>query len=373
MNNTLKDLGKTVLVFALASAFAYILKSVGQAIDIIVVVYMLTVLIVSRITNGYFWGVIASLLGVLSTNFIFTAPYFKFNFILSGYPITFAVMLATSIITSMLTSSYKKQKEAAEEMALELQHSYEEQRLIERKAEQEKMKNNLLRAISHDLRTPLTSIKGASAAIIEGGDMLSDETKLKLLNDISNESQWLIRMVENLLSVTHISEDTMKVSKTPEVAEEIIANAVSHFGSTGFSQKLSVEVPDEVLIVPMDATLIEQVLLNLLDNAAKHSGNSTKIVLKLSSDPENAIFQVIDNGKGISEEDLEYIFEYGESRSKDIPLDSNRGFGIGLPTCRTIIHAHSGEIWIDSEPGKGSSFSFSLPLEEYLTNDLGGE
>lgn len=202
--------------------------------------------------------------------------------------------------------------------------------------------------------------------------MLSGETKLKLLNDISNESQWLIRMVENLLSVTHISEDTMKVSKTPEVAEEIIANAASHFDSAGFSQKLSVEVPEEVLIVPMDATLIEQVLLNLLDNAAKHSGNSTRIILKLTSNSEHAVFEVKDNGKGISEEDIEYIFEYGETRKEEIPLDSNRGFGIGLPTCRTIINAHSGDIWAESEPGKGSSFIFTLPLEEPSTDNMEG-
>ncbi|MDO4481228.1 MAG: DUF4118 domain-containing protein [Bacillota bacterium] len=362
MTTVIKDFLKALSLFSLVTILAYMLKSIGEAIDIIVVMYVLVVLIISRITNGYFWGIAASVSAVLFTNFIFTAPYFKINFTLSGYPITFAVMLVTSIMTSTLTSSYKKQKEAAESMAMQLQKSYAEQRIIERKAEKEKMKNNLLRAISHDLRTPLTGIKGASSALLEGGEKLSEETKIKLLTDIGNEAQWLIRMVENLLSVTHISEDTMKVNKTPEVAEEIIANAVSHFSAAGLSQKISVNVPHELLIVPMDAMLIEQVLLNLLDNAAKHSG-STEVNINLYPDADNAVFQVKDNGKGISEDDLEYLFEYGESKDKNLSPDSRRGFGIGLPTCRTIILAHSGEIWVESELGKGTLFSFSLPME----------
>ena len=173
MSTILKDFFKALSLFSLVTVLAYMLKSLGEAIDIIVVMYVLIVLIISRITNGYFWGIAASVFAVLFTNFIFTAPYFKINFTLSGYPITFVVMLVTSIMTSTLTSSYKNQKEAAESMALQLQKSYAEQRIIERKAEKEKMKNNLLRAISHDLRTPLTSIKGASAALLEGGDRLS--------------------------------------------------------------------------------------------------------------------------------------------------------------------------------------------------------
>lgn len=369
MTTIIKDFLKSLSLFTLVTILAYMLKSIGEAMDIIVVMYVLIVLIISRVTNGYFWGIASSVLAVLFTNFIFTAPYFKINFTLSGYPITFVIMLITSIMTSTLTYSYKNQKEAAESMAVQLQKSYEEQRIIERKAEKEKLKNNLLRAISHDLRTPLTGIKGASTALLEGGDKLSEETREKLLNDIGNEAQWLIRMVENLLSITHISEDTMKVSKAPEVAEEVIANALSHFNTADISQKITVQVPHELLIVPMDATLIEQVLLNLLDNAVKHSGNdSTEVSIKLYSDSSNAVFQVTDNGKGISEKDMKELFEYGGTGDEHLSSDSHRGFGIGLPTCRTIILAHSGEIWAESVEGKGSVFSFSLPMEAMPTN-----
>ena len=364
MPTALKDLIKMMALFCIASLLAYILKSVGEAIDIIVVIYVLMVVLVSRVTNGYLWGILASIFGVLSTNFIFTFPYFKFNFMLTGYPITFCVMLATSMITSALTSNYKKQKEAAEEMNRKLQQSYEEQRLIERTAEKEKMKSNLLRSISHDLRTPLTSIRGASSAILEGGDRLSEETRRNLLEDISNESQWLIRMVENLLSVTHISEDTMRVTKTPQVAEEIIAETVSHFNSSEISQKIQVIVPDELVIVPMDATLIEQVILNFLDNALKHTVCSTEITLRLFVEENNAVFQISDNGIGIPPEEMNHLFEYSDFKQKKVSSDSHRGFGIGLPICKTIILAHSGKIWAESVQGEGTTFSFSLPLED---------
>lgn len=362
MNKIVKDFLKTVLLLIAACIIAYAARMIGEATDIVAVVFVLTVLVVSRVTDRYFWGILASVVGVFVTNVLITYPYFKFNMSEKGYPITFCVMLATSIITSALTTRYRMQKEEAEEMAIQLQKSYEEQRIIERNAEKEKMRSNLLRVISHDLRTPLTGIKGASSAILEGGDKLSDETREKLLKDIIDESQWLIRMVENLLSVTHISEDTMKVKKTPELGEEIIANAVSHFKNTSAQNTIQVHVPDEILIIPMDATLIEQVLLNLLDNATKHCGGNSDIYVNLYSRDNDAVFEVKDNGTGIAEDALPYLFEYGDSKNSKIPQDSQRGFGIGLPTCKTIIAAHSGEIWAESIEGKGSTFSFSLPM-----------
>jgi two-component system sensor histidine kinase KdpD len=363
MPERVQDFLKTVIVLSLASVFAYYAKSIGEATDVISVTYILVVVLISRMTNGYMWGILASVFGVLSANFIFTAPYFQFNFTLTGYPFTFCVMLIASIIISTLTQKYKQQKEEAEDMARKLQESYRKQIQIERATEKEKMKNNLLRAISHDLRTPLTSIKGAAAAIHEGEDSLDLRTRNKLLEDIGSESEWLIRMVENLLSVTHISEETMKVTKVPESAEEVIAAAVSHFHSPALSQTITVRVPDELIVVPMDAMLIQQVLLNLLDNACKHSGNSTKIEVSLAREDGNAVFTVRDDGRGISEEDLPNLFEYGESKNKTETVDTNRGFGIGLPTCKTIIMAHEGKLWAENNPGRGSSFHFSLPLE----------
>lgn len=357
------DFGKTLFCMGIATVIAYLLKNSGDTTDAMAVIYMLMVVIVSRITNGYFWGIFASGFGVLSANFMFTYPYLKFNFSLTGYPVTFVAMLIISCMISAVTSQYKKQTQAVIAMANKLQETYEEQRAMEVIAEKEKLKANLLRALSHDLRTPLTTIIGASSTILENEDYLDKETHDYLVKDIKEESQWLLRMVENLLAVTHISTDTMKVIKAPEVAEEIIAEASAHFKERLSEGALTIKVPDELLIVPMDGTLIEQVIINLMDNAIKHGGSQCHIHLSLEQEDQWAVFRVSDDGVGIKEEDLPKIFDYGEQLENSPASDSSRGFGIGLPTCRTIILAHSGELTVASTPGEGTTFTFKLPLD----------
>ncbi len=358
-----KDFGKTVGILAVASVIAYFAKTIGDAMDPVVVMYIFAVMLISRFTNGYFWGILGSALGVILTNYMFTFPYLAINFSIEGYPLTFIIMLATAILTGALTSGYKQQKEEAEAIAKKLEASYEERLSFEKAAEQEKMRNNLLRAISHDLRTPLTGIKGAATILIENGSSMTSEDRKHTLNDIIQESDWLIRMVENLLTVTHISTDSMKVEKNEEIAEEIVASAVSHFNSL-IPSGIEVRVPDELLLVPMDATLIEQVLINLLDNSLKHSGENPKITVELKADDNRALFSVEDNGVGISESEISYIFEYGKAQEESYRTDSARGFGIGLPTCKTLVEAHGGKIWANSKPTGGSIFSFYLPTKE---------
>ena len=363
------DFLKTVLCFCIATFLAYLLKRNGDTTDAMAVIFMLTVVIVSRITDGYIWGILASLAGILATNYIFTYPYMDFNFSLTGYSVTFSAMLVISIMISALTTQNKKQTEAAIEMAEKLQETYEEQRAIEIVAQKERLKSNLLRAISHDLRTPLTTIIGASATVLENRDTMDRKTADYLIKDINEEAQWLLRMVENLLAVTHISEDTMKVIKSPQVGEEIIAEAIDHLKIKLNGHPLTVKVPDEILIIPMDGTLIEQVIINLLDNALKHAGPGCSIFIGLSQENDNALFEVSDNGKGLSQQAAAHLFEYGEKSANDPSSDATRGFGIGLPTCKTIIQAHSGRIWVESAPDQGCRFFFTLPLEDPEESD----
>ena len=360
MKTFFRNLGITVGVLTVASLIAYYAKTVGDAMDPVVVVYIFAVVIVCRFTAGFGWGIVCSAAGVVLTNFFFTYPFFQINFMLEGYPLTFLIMLATALLVSTMTTVYKEQKEEAEKMTKRLEETYEERLMLEKTAEQEKMRTNLLRAISHDLRTPLTAIKGSALIMAENAADMTDEEKQTTLNDIIQESDWLIRMVENLLSITHISAQTMKVKKTDEIAEEVIAAAVSHFNAI-VPSGISVSVPDEPIIVPMDATLIEQVLINLLDNAVKHSGSNPKISLSLEAGENDAVFTVTDNGSGIDENEIAYIFEYGKTKEDSYRTDSSRGFGIGLPTCKTLIESHSGKIWAENNPDGGSRFSFSLP------------
>ena len=158
------------------------------------------------------------------------------------------------------------------------------------------------------------------------------------------------------IPVNDISEVTFE-----EIAEEVIASAVSQFNTPSLTQTITIRMPEEMIVVPMASALIRQVLLNLLDNACRHSGDSTEIEISLSADETNALFSVSDNGQGIPEKDLPMLFEYGTN--KTAASEANRGFGMGLPTCKTIIQAHGGNLWAENNPDRGCCFRFTLPLE----------
>lgn len=496
-----QDTIKTISMLIATTLLSLALRVFDIGDQNMIMVYILCVLVISRATVGYAYGIIASVISVLTFNFFFTEPYFTFNAIQVGYPITFVIMLLVALITSALTVRVKTQAKLAVErerrtdvlyeinkkllatrglekivalandyivnlfgrsvvfytadpeqgsagnfaqapededasflltedekavahwvfinqkragagtdtlmgagafympiiaqgrvlavmgiscskgilnhnnrlflrmigsqvaMALERQRLSDEQRSILVESEREKMRSNLLRAISHDLRTPLTGILGASSAILENDDYLDKPTRNKLISNIKEDSQWLIRIVENLLSVTRINEGTMNVAKVPEAAEEIIAEAVTRIRSRFPQRRISVQVPDELLMVPVDGTLIAQVLINLLENAIKHSPNESLIEVYLKKNGAYAIFEVLDEGSGISKEDFPYLFESYMPNSTKSP-DSSRGMGIGLSICMSIIKAHSGKMEAENRKEGGAIFRFTLPLEK---------
>ena len=340
------------LILVCVMGIATIVCALLRLIDVyessnISLIYVLAALVTARLTSGYFWGFAATVIGVFGVNYVFTYPYFAFNFTLAGYPLTFLLMFATSFSTSTLTSRIKLQ----EEMRLDI--------------EKEKAKANLLRAVSHDLRTPLTSIVGATSVVVDNEENLSSEKKKELLNEVISEAKWLIQMVENLLSVTRIGEEkTAKVVKTPEPVEEIVADLSGKFKKQFPKSPLTVVIPEDFLMVPMDAVLIEQVLMNLLENAVIHSKTATKIVLSVSRTQDDAVFSVSDNGVGIDKEHLLHIFD-GYFSGKETPLsDGKRNMGIGLSVCNAIIRAHKGKMSAENLKEGGCRFSFTLPLEE---------
>lgn len=207
----LRDAIFTALLLGIAAAICFVLRSIDENGSFTLLIFVLAVVIISRFTEGYFWGVFSSLFGVICVNFVFTYPFWAFNFRLTGYPLTFLTMLAVSLIISAMNTKIKKQERLRTE------------------AERETMRANLLRAMSHDIRTPLTSIVGNTSAILENGDTLSTEQQRELLRDVNEDAQWLIRMVENLLSITRISGEQTAISKEYEAAEEILAASVHKF------------------------------------------------------------------------------------------------------------------------------------------------
>lgn len=494
------DTAITLGILVLATIISYILRGLSLGDQNIIMVYILSVLVVSRMTKGYLYGICASLIGVLSFNFLFTEPYFTFNAIAPTYPVTFVIMLIIALITSALTNGIKVQAKVAVEgerrteilyrinrnllktrgleniidltndflveifgrsvifytkkseneitgtfkqaereddqsylmekdeeavaqwafvngkpggrgtdtlvgakayylpvmsqgkalgvigiacneaplpakrrsflkmivaqvsMAMERQRLSDEQIQIKFEGEREKMRGNFLRAISHDLRTPLTGILGASSALLENIGQVDEENQRKLLKDIQEDSHWIIQLVENLLSVTRIGDGRMNLNKSLEAVEEIVAVAVAMTRKRYENVDILVKVPEEVLFVPMDGTLIEQVLINLLENACKYAGENPEIEINVKKMDKHVCIDVSDHGPGIPKELLGHIFdEYAPVTEEK--GDKKRGMGIGLSICKSIVKAHDGSIFVRNQRNGGAVFEVQLPIE----------
>lgn len=340
----LKDTTLTLLILAFSFLICFSIKNYEHCNAYAVSVFILAILLISMFTNGYFYGIFSSVVAIFLVNYAFTYPAFTFNFSLRGYPITFIIMLAVSLLVSAITTGSKQQAQIAAEI------------------EKEKNRSNLLRAISHDIRTPLTSIMGSSSAFIENYDKLSDEGKKELVQNIYSESSWLIRVVENLLSITRINNENTKVEKNPEIAEEIIGEVLVKFKKLFPKVSVKSTVPEDVLFVPMDAMLIEQVIYNLLENAVIHGDNTTQIEISVILQGGYAVFTISDNGKGIKADLLPHLFNGYFVPDKEKHLDTKRNMGIGLSVCMTIIKAHDGTMKAYNKKDGGAVFEFSLPL-----------
>ena len=345
---TWKSAGITAGLFALTTVVCALLQRLGlneisqlRNETYVPLVYVLCVLLVSLLTDGYLCGTVVSLLSVFAVNYVFTYPYMDFDFSLSGYPLTFLTMLAVSLTVNTLTATLKRQER------------------IRMEAETERMRANLLRAISHDLRTPLTAISGSAITLLEN-DNLPDWQKKKLLGSINDDAEWLIRMVENLLSVTRIDGAKVEVVKTPTVLDELIDSVLMKFSKKHPNQKVITQIPDEFVDIPMDSLLIEQVLLNLLENAVFHAKGMTELTLSVSLVGDKAVFEVADNGCGIPDDALQKIFT-GSYEKSAAPVDGTRSnMGIGLSVCAAIVKAHGSEITAENRKGGGAVFRFAL-------------
>lgn len=347
----IKDLLFTIIMLTLATGAAFLLfRLVPENMANVALLYIVALILIARYTTGYFYGIFASLFCVIVINYCFTYPYFALNFTLTGYPITFLEILSISLITSTTTSHMIRQSQILSERERELME-----------ADKEKMRANLLRAVSHDLRTPLTSIIGTASSYADGAAVLTENEKKAMIEHINEDSHWLLNMVDNLLSVTRIQNDTTTVKKTSEIVEEVIEEAVNRLKRRIPDAAIIVNIPDEPLMVPMDAMLIEQVIINLLENAIIHAKSALPVELTVTATDTTAVFHVVDHGIGIQEDRLTSIFA-GAPDSGSSSSDSKKGIGIGLSICKTIILAHQGTITARNHTD-GAEFQFELPRE----------
>ncbi len=283
-----KDICITAGILGIASLVALLLQRFGSTDTHVPLLFVLAVLFVSRFTQGYVCGIVASMIAVVEVNYIFTYPYFEINFTLTGYPLTFVAMLAVSVSVGTLTTQIKQQEQ------------------IRLEAEKEKMRGNLLRAVSHDIRTPLTSIVGSASGILDNQQLLSKERMLELIQDVKDEAQWLIRIVENLLSVTRINGENAQIHTDDEIVEEIIGSAVLKFRKRFPQMSVEVVIPTEFLMVPMDEILIEQVIFNLLENSVLHGKTTKNIQIVVNKYANRLIIAIEDDGEDANLTQNEY-------------------------------------------------------------------
>lgn len=504
---TVIDIAKTLGVLLITTITGLIFYNLGYGESNIIIMYLLGVLITSIITSGKTYGVLISILGVLTYDFMFTEPRLTLKAYDASYPVTFLVMLVSSIISSKLATRVKieaqnsAKKAYRTEVLLETSQkfqiakskeeifnetAYQTKKLLDKtiilytkndagnlepiifekdnntdikqyiteeehavaewvyknkkhagattdtlpgakclylairnyeksfaviaipidkneildpfeknlliavlgesaislekeeinisknkikmKADQEKLRANLLRAISHDLRTPLTSISGNAGILMKNSNILNDEKKQELYSDIYDDSMWLINLVENLLSITRIENGSMNIKIEPELIDEVIQEALLHINRKKSEYNIEVLVEDDLLMAKMDSRLIIQVIINIVDNAIKYTPRGSNIKISANKRGKMIVVEISDNGDGINDLAKEKLFDMFFTIN-DKHGDGRRGLGLGLSLCKSIIDAHGGEIYIKNNVPKGSIFGFTLHAEEVKVDE----
>lgn len=503
------DLLKIAGIFGCATAIGFLFYNLGFTEANIITLYLLAVLFSSTVTTGWPCYLLASVIGVVGFNFCFTVPRFTLMAYDKGYPVTFAVMLLSSLLTGSLAARLKNHAQVSARQAVRnrvlfetnqrLQKAGTEQEVAQIAAEQiqkllsravilygtadgalspatqfgvssvplitsreeqvalwvlrnnkragattdtfphaaclylatrmgdtvygvvgieihrepldtaeqsillsllgecaiaieskrnaaekeaaallaqsEQLRANLLRSISHDLRTPLTAISGNASNLLSNGRELDEGSRQLLYQDIYNDSMWLIGLVENLLAVTRIENGQMQLRTAPELVEDILQEALHHIGRKGASHHITVLPSEDLLFVQADARLVVQVIVNLLDNAIKYTPPGSRITVSAEQAGQMVSICVRDNGPGIPDSQKETIFDMFTIGSAPAP-DSRRSLGLGLYLCRCITNAHGGTLTVTDNVPSGTAFTMTLPIGEVTiheeTPDSGG-
>ena len=329
----------TITSFVLLSAF-FVSEIIQESFNVqenIPAIFVFAVFLISFFTDGYLYGIISAFLVPFIMNYAFTAPFFVFDFHEVVNIVSSITLIIISILTSMMTIKIKKQEADKAEI------------------EKEKMRANLLRAISHDLRTPLTNIYGSASILMENQDSISPQQIQNLLLGIKEDSGWLVHMVENLLSITKVNSEGIELSKQTVVLEELVHDVLLKLKKQYPHQKIELDLPEEIIMIPMDILLIEQVLLNLLENAILHAKNMTKLTLRIFLKENKAIFEIEDNGCGIQ-----------KNQTPEISDNKKHNMGIGMTVCSTIIKAHGSQLYVENVKTGGMKVWFGLETEELI-------
>lgn len=331
-------------------------------------VFVLAVVMISLLTEGYVYGIASSIIGGFCINYFFMVPYAAFSLSYTGYPVAMISMIAISCVVCALTTRVKNQRAEAIRREKRTKSLYElnerlnaEKTAIQLESARETIRGNILRAVSHDLRTPLTSISGAASVLLNSPEV--SPQNVTMLRDIKNDADSLIIMVENLLSITRIQDGNIPLKKHEEMLEEVAGDAILTTRRRFPECHVELDMSEDILFFPMEPMLVKQVMVNLLENAIRHSGDTQHITLHLFRQDDWAVVEVRDRGKGLSPEICQAV-QAGKQLEKKLSGDKSRGMGIGLSVCQSIIKAHGGFFVAGNNPEGGAVFRFGLPMEE---------
>lgn len=345
---------KVATILLIATSTGFVFHELGLDEINIYTVFILGILVTAVMTASRFFSVVSALLEVLTFNFLFATPYFSFEAHNFTYPITFIILVIAAFIMGSITENNVKQSKLASQIAIQ--------------AKNEQLRANLLRSISHDLRTPLTSINGNAGVLLKNSEYLNKEKKEHLYNDIYEDSLWLISLVENLLAITRIEDNKMIIRTGPELLDDVINEALLHINRRADEHIIQLEQGDDMLLGRFDAHLIVQVIINIVDNAIKYTPKGSLIVIRTSKIPNFIQVEIEDNGNGVSNEDKEKLFEMFYT-VQNASSDGRRGLGLGLALCKAIITAHGGTISVRDNTPHGTIFTFTIPSEEVHINE----
>ncbi len=337
--STLKDVAILSAILSVCFILCLVIMYTLNETTLIPAVFILGVFLISIMTRNYTYGITSSLISIVAVNV-------AYNFNIPTNIILVAIMLLVAIVTCSFTTKVKMQE------------------TLKSERDRERMSANLLRAVSHDLRTPLTTIYGSGCALIDNYNEFNEEQKKKILEGIKEDSLWLSRMVENLLSITKLGASNVKITKVDTVLDELIDSILVKFAKRYPHWKVDINIPEEFVVIPMDALLIEQVAINILENAVQHAEGMTKLTLKVTIVKDKAIFEIQDDGCGIPEEKIKKLFTGVYLEQSGVSDRKKNNAGIGLSVCASIIKAHGGEIKVHNLKGGGSVFRFTLHMEE---------
>jgi K+-sensing histidine kinase KdpD len=323
----------------------------SRRLEDVVMVYLLGVVIVSM-RHGYGPSLSSAVLSVLCFDFFFVHPHFTFAVADAGHIVTFGVMFLVAVVISGLSHRVRDHAERAIKATQEAQRA-------ELQVRSEQVRNAVLSSISHDLRTPLAVVAGAASSLRD--DTMDDSLRRELADTIVQEAERLNHLVQNVLDMTRLEGGALQVRRQWHVLEEVIGNALSRTDRLLAERRITTSLPAELCLIPLDNVLIEQVLVNLLENAARYTPPGTGIDVSARLHASELELEVADRGPGIAEAEANLVFDkFYRSPSH---LADSRGAGLGLTICRGIVAAHGGRICVKPREGGGAKFLLTIPIE----------